>query len=364
MHVQLAEERTPVLAGGDKLVTDHAKTRDHAGTTPRVLGSWTRVLLDALNENGYDGRVIAEKAGFSIDEFTDSSVQFSLDRTSEFWRLAVLETGDDALGIWVSKSIKQTTFHALGLAVAASKNFHEALLRMERYCDIVSDSEKVRINILDDHWEYRLIPGAETYRASPTSLDTIMSHMIRASRASITGFHAPLSASFARSRPANYKRFADFYQCPIEYDADINVISLAKDLMDAPLTTANVVLADYGDHILDTVLESTRTDPFDERIRQSMIERLPSGDISLELVAASVGRSARSLQRHFSESGTTFTELLSEHRAELARNYLGQSELAITEIAFLLGYNGTTSFSRAFKTWTGQTPREFKVTVG
>ena len=344
-------------------MADRAKLPDSlSGSAPRVLGSWTRVLLDALNENGFDGSAIAQKAGFAIDEFTDPNAQFSLDRTSIFWRLAVQETGDDAIGIWVSKSIKLTTFHALGLAVAASRSFHEALLRMERYCDIVSDSEKVKITVMKGHWEYQLLPGALTYRASPESLDAIMSHMIRSSRATIQGFSKPVSVSLARPKPTNHNAFSEFYNCPITYDTKINVIRLPLDLMEAPLMTANVGLADASDQILNTVLNQNKADPLDDKICQIMVEALPSGHMTLDEVASGVGQSVRTLQRHLSAKGTTFSGLLSDLRTDLARNYLRQTKLPVTEIAFLLGYADTTSFSRAFKTWTGQTPREFQQT--
>ena len=70
--------------------------------------------------------------------------------------------------------------------------------------------------------------------------------------------------------------------------------------------------------------------------------------------------SVRSLQRHFSDVGGTFSDRVSKIRTSLARDYLSQNTLPITEIAFLLGYGNTASFSRAFKSWTGQTPTQYQ----
>lgn len=342
-------------------MTDSAKTSGLAArTTPKVISSWTRVLLDALTAEGHDGAAIAAGAGFSEGDFDDPNARFSLDRTSKFWNLAVEETGDDAIGIWVSKYVQPTTFHALGLAVAASRNWYEALFRMERYSEVVSDSEKVIINVQDNHWEYILSPGAQTYRATPESLDAITSHMIRASRASVEKFNAPLCIQLARPKPKNHAAFADFYRCPIRYDADITCLVLPIELMHAPLSTTNTSLAEQGDGIVQAYLNQVGIAPLDKKLRQAIVDILPSGDINIQKIAAEAGMSVRSLQRHFSDMGGTFSGFVSNIRAAMSQNYLAQNTLPITEIAFLLGYRDTASFSRAFKTWTGQTPTQYQ----
>lgn len=342
-------------------MTKRAKSiQSLAHAKPKVLSSWTRVLLDGLIAEGHDGVAIAAKAGFLICDFDDPNARFKLARTSKFWRLAVEETGDDALGIWVSKYVRHTTFHALGLAVAASRNWYEALSRMERYSEVVSDSEKVVVSVQDNHWEYILSPGAQTYRASCESLDAIMSHMLRTSRARIEGFKAPLSVELARPKPQNHSTFSDFFGCPIRYDAKINRMLLPLEFMHAPLLTANISLAEQGDTIVQAYLKQVASDPLDRKLRQAVVDTLPSGNINIQIIARDAGMSVRSLQRYFSNLGGTFSDFASEVRAALARDYLSQNILPITEVAFLLGYSNPASFSRAFKTWTGQTPTQYQ----
>ena len=64
-------------------------------------------------------------------------------------------------------------------------------------------------------------------------------------------------------------------------------------------------------------------------------------------------------QRHLAEEGTSFKELLNEARVTLGRNYVEEGRLSVTEIAFVLGFADTSTFSRAFKRWTGMSPREY-----
>lgn len=68
----------------------------------------------------------------------------------------------------------------------------------------------------------------------------------------------------------------------------------------------------------------------------------------------------RSLQRRLSEAGTSFSVLLDETRTRLAKRYLSATGVSLKEIPYLLGYEGPSSFFRAFRVSTGQTPLEFR----
>ena len=79
--------------------------------------------------------------------------------------------------------------------------------------------------------------------------------------------------------------------------------------------------------------------------------------LAIEDVAAQLGMSARSLQRHLELSRTSYQRLLAETRESLARRYMAESTLTLTEMALLLGYADLSAFSRAFRRWTGKSPR-------
>ena len=70
--------------------------------------------------------------------------------------------------------------------------------------------------------------------------------------------------------------------------------------------------------------------------------------------------SERTLQRRITEEGTTFRQLLTETRHELVRQYLDNASFEITEAAFLIGYEDPNSFYRAFRSWEGKTPAEWR----
>lgn len=91
-------------------------------------------------------------------------------------------------------------------------------------------------------------------------------------------------------------------------------------------------------------------------LRTALHETLPAGGSSMTAVTRHLAVSNRTLQRQLKLEGTSFQEILATTRETLARHYLGNSTMRIAEIAYLLGYDDTNSFYRAFRTWTGTTP--------
>ncbi len=69
--------------------------------------------------------------------------------------------------------------------------------------------------------------------------------------------------------------------------------------------------------------------------------------------------SRSSLKAGLARERTTFQSILTETRAEMARDYLCHGHYSIKEIAFLLGFADATTFTRAFRAWTGEPPARF-----
>lgn len=95
-------------------------------------------------------------------------------------------------------------------------------------------------------------------------------------------------------------------------------------------------------------------------MRSIITSEFRGGDPSLERVADQLGLTPRTLQRKLHEMGTSHNELLDQMRRQLAMRYLREREMAICEVAYLLGFSESSSFHRAFKRWTGVTPKEFR----
>ena len=97
------------------------------------------------------------------------------------------------------------------------------------------------------------------------------------------------------------------------------------------------------------------------RLRGLLSTKLASGQPDLELLAARLGFSPRTLQRRLQAQGTSFLEVVDDFRREMAASLLDNRQLAIKEVAFLLGYGDLSSFYRAFRRWHGTSPQRYRL---
>ena len=127
-------------------------------------------------------------------------------------------------------------------------------------------------------------------------------------------------------------------------------------------------LLTHNDELLQMLAPQFEHELKEGRTKQSILEqvkwvlkRLLAGSRpDLLMIAKELGMSERTLQRRITDEGTTFRQFLNETRHELVRQYLGDASVEITEAAFLVGYEDPNSFYRAFRSWEGKTPAEWR----
>ena len=87
---------------------------------------------------------------------------------------------------------------------------------------------------------------------------------------------------------------------------------------------------------------------------------LPHGKAKLDEIARKLGVSQRTLARRLAAERLTFSAVLESLKMDLAERYLADEGLSISQVAWLLGYREVSSFTHAFKRWTGKTPRKVR----
>jgi AraC-like DNA-binding protein len=128
-----------------------------------------------------------------------------------------------------------------------------------------------------------------------------------------------------------------------------------------PFVTENISMLEYLEPELDKRLADLDVDQsYSQRVRNSLIELLPRGDSNAEAVARTLGISKRTLQRKLKIEKTNYQQQLNATREMLAKNYLLNTDITADEIAFLLAYQETNSFLRAFSTWTGKSVQQYR----
>lgn len=166
----------------------------------------------------------------------------------------------------------------------------------------------------------------------------------------------------ARQKMQN-RAYADFIGADIA-PAEKNQLVFAKQDMLMPFISCNESMWAFFAPELNRRLSMLETDDsYAARVRSALMELLPSGECTIEDVAKKLGYSKRSLQRKLQEENTNFQKQLNHTRELLAKHYVGSTDMRAEDIAYLLGYQDTSSFLRAFAVWTGDTVSGFRKNV-
>jgi AraC-like DNA-binding protein len=323
-----------------------------------TLAPWSATILRALAARGLDADALAARAG--VDRAAlgpDARVpRATLNR---LWAVAVEATGDPAFGLEASRHTSQTTFHALGYAVLASVTLKDALERIVRYRRLVGDV--LELALVDAGDRYRFHIDVSSHPDMPfQAVDAVAALAVRQARA----LHAPrrcdpLAVAFARPGPLDVAPYERTFRAPLVFDAPANTIEFARADVEDPLPSGNAELARGNDEVMLRYLARLEQTRVATRVQQALLDALPGGAPSKTAIARALGMSTRNLQRHLATEGTSFTGLLTDARMSLARTYVDAGRLSVTEIAFVLGFADTSTFSRAFKRWTTMSPRQW-----
>lgn len=171
----------------------------------------------------------------------------------------------------------------------------------------------------------------------------------------------PLSVT--AKQPMKNSAYADLIGKAITV-GDKNRLVFSKEDALVPFISRNESMWEFFEPELKRRLSMMETDDScAARVRSALMELLPSGECTIDDVAKKLGYSKRSLQRKLQEEDTNFQKQLNHTRELLARTYLANTDMTTEDIAFLLGYQESGSFLRAFTVWTGQTVNEYRNTV-
>lgn len=322
-----------------------------------TLGTWVKAIGRALDAAGCDSAALLAEAGLDLKSLDSPNARCPLTHTKRLWSIAVAATGDPAFGIKVASHIKQTTFHALSYGLSASSTLKEAFERVQRYCHVASDAIEYEFSRNGDEYHFVIEPAANV---ADESVDALVAANLRMCRSFIGHDFSPVRIEFRRPRPAGIEDFQRLLRAPLRFGAAHTRLVFDVESIERPLDGGNPELARHNDAIALQYLSQLERDNIQWRVREVLTQQLAHGEPSQEDVAELLNMSARTLQRKLCECGIKYKEILDETRRALALAYLSAPRHTVSDVTYLLGFSAGSSFTRAFRRWTGQSPSDWR----
>ena len=317
-------------------------------------------IWKSIEEAGMDARALFEEAGIDPNLRLDITGRVSNNQVDDLLWVFNQNSRDDAFIFKLAQNVQPSYIGALGLAWLTSPSLRGAFERFHRYGRAVSDAQEIRIE--DDDKDVRVIfdHGSIVFRDQALRQGLTLATAVQLCRMTYGDSFAPTGIHFQFPEPSSVNAYYEFFRCELFFDSEFDVLVMPVEVADQPLPGFNPQLLQQMDLMIIDYLADLDKDDVIGRTRAEIIRQLPSGRVSLDEVANALHISQRSLTRKLQERNESFKNLLATTRKELSEKYVLNKNLSLTEISFLLGFSETSSFSRAYKTWTGQSPSSYR----
>ena len=279
----------------------------------------------------------------------------------ELWALVTRALREPSLPVALAQSVRIEDFGVFGFALMTAGSGREALARTARYVRLITDS---------GHWE--LVEGKRSARlrwcregertlGHRLANESAIAELVHGMRQVLGAQFSPARVTFRHRGAFDLARHRAFFACPIVFGADEDGFEFERAILDAVPPAANPALGHYLAEQVESLLGRVPTDDdLVARARQAVAAALASGPPASGRIAKNLGLSDRGFRRRLEEKGTSFRALVADVRKSRADDLLRNSRVTVGEVAFLLGFAGVDSFSRAFKRWSGASPSDFR----
>lgn len=330
---------------------------------PSTIGAYAFGLAKALEHHDVDPSEVFAESGLQLPTVTDPLRRLSNSEVSRLFLSAVKHSGDPAIGLLVGESLHPGNLHALGYALLSSTSLRDFCDRLVAYYRIVSQNAVIHIE--EDATSLILVTKAPAPDLCWETHDAFAALMVKLVRFIYSPDFSPRKIELMRPEPKGYQqRYDEYFRCPLSYDASEVRFHLDVGIVDQHLPGASKELALMHDQTVRQYLQQLEKSDIANRVRTIVVEELSSHALTKQLVAEKLFMSPRSLQLKLAAMDTSFQEILDTTRRALAISYMEQASVSITEAAYLIGFSEVSNFTRAFRRWTGQSPREYRRELG
>ena len=323
----------------------------------RMLWPFMRLLRDFGPETS-----ILQAAGLDPATLADPDARIPRIVVGTIIFTSQKKTGDAAIGIHAGERTESADFGVLDHAVRNCPDLRRALQCTARYMRLQDDNIEGHLIEEGDRaiWQVR--------NAVPTVLRATNDYQVTVTlmnlRRRLGRHEAPLEIHLRHHEATDVEEYARVFQAPVRFDQPHNAVVIRRELLDAPVASANPDAFNVFDIQAARLLkELSRKDTTMEKVTRLLLQRIGQGDIGIESVAQALDMSVSTLRRRLVEEGATYRTIVDELRKRLALQYVIDRRIAIGEIAFLLGFSTQSAFGTAFRRWMGASPLEHRLQI-
>ncbi|WP_346839647.1 AraC family transcriptional regulator ligand-binding domain-containing protein [Microbulbifer sp. SAOS-129_SWC] len=321
-----------------------------------VTLNYTRALTAALQSLELPIPTAAQSILSAIDE----SKRVPIGVQEQLWTTLEAAYPDPLLGIRLGQAMHSSQMGLVGYLLMTQKTLGAAIEQLLIYHPLVGEGGQFELRRGGHHVDLCYQPNY--LRCARLRVETVLSACLAQTR-SMTGhpFRAQ-SVQLAYPAPslAVQQQYQQQLQTTVQFNAPISAIRLRPQDLDIPLVAADQQVMARLKPEADALLRALTNKSLQLQVSH-LLQQEPQ--LTREQVASRLCISPRHLGRKLGEENASFRNIQDEVRSHYARQWLRRGDQNNAEIAAALGYCDESAFGKAFRRWTGCSPRSFKATA-
>ncbi len=313
-----------------------------------------------VRDRGIDPRPILERHNIDILSIRDPDQYVACKAVVNVLEDCAIALNEPLFGLLLAEHQEPDVFGCVTALCRASSTFRQALESFIDYLPVThSPTTIIELVENDGTAEIRWCVRTDLGRNSQANYQAVMLN-IKLFRQLLGPTFCPSYINLAAEpRNKDIQELERHLACRFHSTKAENAIAFPAELLDHPVASANRLLFKLLGGYLEQVRASARVS-IKDRVEDYIRSSLPTGNCSIERCAQKLGMSVRTLQAKLGEAQESFSDIMELQRVDLAKSYLKQEQLSLDDVAANLGYSEQSSFGRAFKRWTGLTPKLYR----
>jgi AraC-like DNA-binding protein len=302
-------------------------------------------------------------AGLTAAGIADQDARVPFASYVALMRAAKAMSGDPALALHYGEMIDISEVSLVGLIGQASETMAEAFVQTNRYVRLIVDpplAGERRFELKLDARGLWMVDLRQDPNAFPELSESAFAQIVSAPRRA-NAAQVAREVHFTHRDPGYADEYERVLGAPVVFDSDRNALLLDPSTQNRPVAQlpryAFGILSERAEALMRS-LETITT--VRGRVEAELANILHTGEIGMDKIARRLGMSRQTLYRRLRAEGLTFEKTLDALRHRLALDYLAGRKVSVNETAYLVGFSDPAAFSRAFKRWTGKSPRDMR----
>ena len=326
----------------------------------RVPTHYLNSFIGFAEAHGASRQELLNEAGVSQKTLEDPDARIEYEQFKLLIQQAVARSGDPALGMRLAGQLPITTHGLLGYAAMSSETLEEAFSFLTRFVPTRIPMLIAELSVHEGIATLRIEEAALLGEVRAIILETAVGALHAAARFLTHGEFEFEELRFPYEEPDYVEEYRKAFGCRLVFGAEAVELRFAAQLLKTRLPLADEAAKKLAaKRCEEELLAIESSDDLEQRIRVQLL-KIDGPYPSLDHLAKTFGLSPRTMRRRLRNAGTSYKAILSSVREDLAIQYLRTTRWTIYQIADRLGYSDQSNFGRAFRSWTGKSPQEFR----